>query len=130
MCEWKGKPVEGPDFYSLLCRDDEFCAELGRAVLAAGRLETQLKQYIMDNARNLDLTRATLGRLITVARAHCLLSKMLPALEMLRDQRNYLIPDQVESLPFESSGPMEPDDPPDQPRVVGQVRAPSPDHAP
>jgi hypothetical protein len=90
MCKWKGEPVDGPAFYALLCGDDEFCAELGRAVLAAGRLETALKQHIIDNALHPDLTRATLGRLITIARDRKLLSKMLPALEMLRDQRNYL----------------------------------------
>ena len=82
--------MDGPEFYSLLCADDEFCAQLGRCVLAAGRLETALKQHIIDNRQHPDLTRATLGRLITVARERKLLSKMLPALEMLRDQRNYL----------------------------------------
>jgi hypothetical protein len=90
MWKWKGEPVDGPAFYSFLCRDDEFCAELGRAVLAAGRLETALKQYIINNAQHPDLTRATLGRLITVARDRKLLSNMLPALEILRDQRNYV----------------------------------------
>jgi hypothetical protein len=82
--------VDSSAFYALLRGDDEFCAELGRAVLAAGRLETALKQYIIKNAQNLDLTRATLGRLICVARKRELLSTMLPALEMLKDQRNYL----------------------------------------
>ncbi len=90
MCKWKGEPVDGRAFYALLSRDDKFCAELGRAVLAAGRLETSLKQYIVDKAQHPDLTRATLGTLITVARNCRLLSKMLPALEMLKDQRNYL----------------------------------------
>jgi len=82
--------MDGPAFYALLAGDDEFCAELGRAVLAAGRLETALKQHIIHNAQHPDLTRATLGKLIGVARDRRLLSKMLPALEMLRDQRNYL----------------------------------------
>jgi hypothetical protein len=90
MCKWKGEPVDGRAFYALLSSDDKFCAELGRAVLAAGRLETSLKQYIVDKAQHPDLTRSTLGTLITVARNCRLLSKMLPALEMLKDQRNYL----------------------------------------
>jgi len=90
MCQWKGEPVDGPAFYALLCSDNKLCAELGRAVLAAGRLETSLKQYIVGNAQHPDLTRATLGRLITIARDRRMLSKMLPALEILRDQRNYL----------------------------------------
>jgi len=86
MCKWKGKPVDGRAFYALLCADDEFCAELGRAVLAAGRLETVLKLHISDNAEHAKVTRATLGRLIDIAKEH----RMLSALEMLKDQRNYL----------------------------------------
>jgi hypothetical protein len=86
----RGEPTEGLEFYALLCEDDEFCRELGRAVLAAGRLESALKRYINDNAPDENTRRATLGRLIEVSRKHQLLSKMLPALEMLRDQRNYL----------------------------------------
>jgi hypothetical protein len=36
MYIFKGKPKAGMEFYELLCSDDEFCAELGRAILAAG----------------------------------------------------------------------------------------------
>jgi len=86
----RGEAAEGLEFYVLLCEDDEFCRELGRAVLAAGRLESALNRYIYDNAPDENTTRATLGRLINLARKHQLLSKMLPALETLRDQRNYL----------------------------------------
>jgi len=43
---WAGESVESTAFYKLLCSDVEFCAELGRAVLAAGRLETALKRRI------------------------------------------------------------------------------------
>jgi hypothetical protein len=86
----KGEPAEGLEFYALLYADDNFCKELGRAVLAAGRLESELKRYISNNAPEEDTKRATLGRLIKFAREHQLLLKMLPALEMLRDQRNYL----------------------------------------
>jgi hypothetical protein len=90
MSKWRGEPVNGYAFYALLCADDRFCAELGRAVLAAGRLETALKQYVIDNADENDLSRATLGQLINTARKHKLLLKMLPVLEMVKDQRNYL----------------------------------------
>ena len=38
----RGEPTEGIEFYKLLYADDEFCKELGRAVLAAGRLEVEL----------------------------------------------------------------------------------------
>jgi hypothetical protein len=90
MCMYKGEPISGPDFFRLLYADDKFCAELGRAVLAAGRLESLLKRHIAKHASETDTSRATLGRLIEFARKHMLLQKMLPALEVLRDQRNYL----------------------------------------
>lgn len=86
----KGEPAEGIEFYKLLYADDEFCKELGRAVLATGRLETELIKY-MDNKNVGEKTKkATLGILIEYARKHELLTKMVPVLEILRDQRNYL----------------------------------------
>lgn len=90
MCIIKGEPISGPDFFRLLYADDKFCVELGRALLAAGRLESVLKRYIAAHAPETDMTKATLGRLIEFARKHTLLYKMLPPLETLRDQRNYL----------------------------------------
>jgi hypothetical protein len=72
------------NFYALLCANDEFCAEFGRALLAVGRLESALIQYIDIHAPDENTTRATLGRLIKVAEKHSLLSKMLPALKTLK----------------------------------------------
>jgi len=86
----KGEPTAGLNFCALLCANDEFCAELGRAVLAAGRLESALIRYIDNYAPEENTTRATLGMLIKFAEQHRLLSKMLPALKTLKDQRNYL----------------------------------------
>lgn len=86
----KGKPVEGLEFFALLYEDDNFCKELGRALLAAGRLESSLKRYISSHAPKENTTKAALGRLIEFAKQHQLLLKMLPVLEMLKDQRNYL----------------------------------------
>ena len=86
----KGVPTQGLEFYALLQEDDEFCAELGRAVLAAGRLESALRRLIQSHNPELDTTAATLGRLIAFAKEHQMLTKMIPALEMLKDQRNYL----------------------------------------
>src|SRR5262245_51619447 len=40
-----------------------------------------------------------------------------------------VIPNDVESLPFEAGGPTEPDDRLDEVRMFGQVRQPSPDDA-
>jgi hypothetical protein len=87
----KGEPVEGLAFYRLLYDDDAFCAELGRAILAAQRLESALKQFLHSNASKADTTRATLGKLIKFAESNKLLTQMLPPLKMLLDQRNYLI---------------------------------------
>lgn len=90
MCPRKGELVTGLEFFELLCADDRFCAQLGRAVLAAGRLESALKRYLAANAPSEDTTKATLGKLIQYCKKHTLLTRMIPALEMLRDQRNYL----------------------------------------
>jgi len=87
---WSGTPVDGPTFYELLCADDQFCTELGRATLASGRLETALKRYLVGNVNQLDVTSATLGRLIARAEKEKLLDRMIPVLKTLRDQRNYL----------------------------------------
>ena len=90
MCLRNGEPASGLDFFNLLREDDDFCAELGRAVLAAGRLESALARYINKHAPGANTTNATLGRLINFARANELLFKLVPALESLKDQRNYL----------------------------------------
>ena len=90
MCILKGESVESLEFYKILLKDDEFCKELGRAILAAGQLEGSLKRYINDKVHDEKTIKVTLGRLINVSKKHQLLSKMLPVLEKLKDQRNYL----------------------------------------
>lgn len=86
----KGIPTEGLDFYALLCADDEFCKELGRAVLAAGRLESALRKYLDKHTPETKTAKATLGNLVRFAKQHQLLTGMIPVLVTLRDQRNYL----------------------------------------
>jgi hypothetical protein len=86
----QGELINGPRFFELLCADEHFCAELGRAVLAAGHLESALKCYLATAAPASDTTRATLGKLIQFCAKNHLLTQMIPALELLRDQRNYL----------------------------------------
>lgn len=86
----KGEPASGLAFYALLCEDDEFCAELGRAILAAGRLETALNRLISSQAPESDSRQATLGALISVAESNELLPDLVPTLRMIKDQRNYL----------------------------------------
>lgn len=86
-----GGSVDGPQFFALLRADDQFCADLGRVVLAAGRLESALKRTLSRHGFARDTGKATLGKLIDFCREKNLIAKMIPALEMLRDQRNYLI---------------------------------------
>lgn len=82
--------AEGLEFYKLLYADDEFCKELGRAVLAAGRLEAELTKYMDNKKVGVKIKKATFGTLIEYARKHEMLTKMVPVLEIMRDQRNYL----------------------------------------
>jgi len=86
----KGIPVAGRKFFDLLYADNEFCGELGRVMLAAGRLETELKLYLTANSIKYNTKHATLGDLLDLAKKQKLLTKMLPALDLLRFQRNYL----------------------------------------
>ena len=90
MCTRKGEPTEGIEFYKLLYADDEFCKELGKSVLAEGRLEVELIKYINNKNVGEKTKKANLGKLILFAKKHELLAKMVPALETIRDQRNYL----------------------------------------
>lgn len=86
----EGKPLEGVAFFKQLSADEEFCKELGKAVLSAGRLEVELIRYLNSKEVEENTEKANLGKLIRFAKKHTLLEKMVPALEMLNDQRNYL----------------------------------------
>lgn len=91
MYKYKGKPVTGKKFFDLLYTDSEFCRQLGRAVLAAGRLETELKLYLAANSVTHNAKHTTLGKLLDLMKNQGLLKKMQLSLELLKDQRNYLI---------------------------------------
>lgn len=86
----KGVPVEGLEFFQLLYEDDAFCIELGRAILAAGRLESVLTEYLNEHVNDQKVADASMGRLIAFAKQHNLLTPMVPVLETLKYQRNYL----------------------------------------
>lgn len=58
--------------------------------MAAGRLEAELIRYLNSKDVKENTEKANLGRLIRFAKKHTLLEKMIPALEMLNDQRNHL----------------------------------------
>lgn len=86
----QGEAVTGAEFFDLLRTDDEFCAEVGRAVMAAGRLESALRRLLHRHAPDSRTTKATLGALINLAEKHNLLKGMAPALRQIKTQRNYL----------------------------------------
>lgn len=86
----KGEQVDGKTFFKFLSANNEFCCHLGRAVLAAGRLETQLKLYLRAHSIQADTDRATLGQLLGLLEQHALLEKMQPHIDLLKRQRNFL----------------------------------------
>lgn len=85
-----GEPLEGVEFFNQLSDDENFCKELGRAMLAAGRLEAELIKYFSAKGVDEKTNKANLGRLLRIAKKNEILVKMVPALETLNDQRNYL----------------------------------------
>lgn len=90
MVMFKGEPTEGLEFYKLLYEYDDFCKELGKAVMAAGRLEAELITYINSKGLGEKTRNANLGKLVAILKKHNLLEKMVPVLEHIKDQRNYL----------------------------------------
>ncbi len=90
MCMKTGRELLPEEFYAELSQDNEFCQELGKAVLAAGRLESELIRYLTNAGVSSDLRKANLGRLIRSAKKHALLSDLVPHLQELNGQRNYL----------------------------------------
>jgi hypothetical protein len=85
-----GRELLPEEFYAELSLDDDFCKELGKAVLAAGRLESELTRYLTNAGVSTALRKANLGRLIQVAKKHELLSDLVSVMEELNGQRNYL----------------------------------------
>ena len=86
----RGDPCGGLDFYNLLHEDGEFCTALGRAVLAAGRLEAAVTSHLRRHVPNANTERAPLGKLVHYAEQQGLLTDLTPALRHLATQRNYL----------------------------------------
>lgn len=90
MRMYKGVQVEGLAFFQILTESDEFCAELGRVVLAAGRLENALVRVFERDDPNRDFSKATLGQLKDYAKQHESLRDIVGSLGMVSDHRNYL----------------------------------------
>ncbi|MFT6408378.1 MAG: hypothetical protein ACJAQ6_001796 [Arenicella sp.] len=84
----RGELLQGLAFFRELSADSRFCQTLGRAILAAGRLEGELTIYISNHAQDENTFKANLGRLISQAKKHDLLEKMVPHLDDINGQRN------------------------------------------
>ena len=63
---------------------------LGKVMLSASRLESELIKYLSQNEVKEKVHRANLGVLIRIAEKNSLLVKMIPVLKEIKDQRNYL----------------------------------------
>ncbi len=82
--------MNNEDFFQILYSSEEFCCELGRVVLAAGKLEALLIQVIRAESHPINSKYATLGSLIKHVEKCDRLKALKPHLEMLKKQRNYL----------------------------------------
>lgn len=78
-------------FYNLLYTNDEFCMELGRVILITEKLESLIKKFLDENDENTQFLESTLGGLIFKLKKHDSLKNVVPALNMLKNQRNCLI---------------------------------------
>ena len=88
---YRGKPSEGVEFYDLLFESDEFTAELGKATLAAGRLEAEIILLLNRKGVKEDFNRSTLGQLLKIGERNKLFdNNFTAALEETCRQRNYL----------------------------------------
>lgn len=77
-------------FFNLLYNEPQFCAGVGRVMLAAGMLETNLCNYLRSKgARVRD--QATLGRMVDLLKANSLLTRNGEMhFDDLKRKRNYL----------------------------------------
>ena len=97
--------------FRALASDAEFCEMLGRAMLAAGELESSLRAYLAAQGHDVPESRATLGALTAkLAELGLLTENGRSVLELMGTQRNHfahklfdLLTDRAESplLPAE-----------------------------
>lgn len=88
---YKGEPTGGVEFYKLLYKSPEFCAELGQVTLASGQLEAELIRLLLRKSVPDAVEGLTLGQLIKTAAKHNVLGQNeIHCLNELCKQRNYL----------------------------------------
>ncbi len=79
-------------FFEVLYKNQEFCQELGKLVLIAGKFETVLKQYLSENGISLNEKKATMGSLVNRLKEHNFLDSNIEShLRDLTFKRNYLM---------------------------------------
>lgn len=85
--------INGEVFFNKLYKDEEFCMQLGKVMLSASKLETQLIKLIENNKSDIKgkYYTYTMGRLIIeIKKAKLLPKNTIEALISLSIQRNYL----------------------------------------
>lgn len=87
---YNGIPVDGLKFYKLLFESDDFTSELGKVMLAAGRLEAELKNLFHTKQITGNFDKATLGALIRKAKDNNLIENRYTVFDRALEQRNYL----------------------------------------
>ena len=89
---YKGKPTKGLEFYRLLETSEIFTSELGKVILASGKLEAELINLLERHNVSSGFKNATLGRLINISEQNNILNDNdLISLKMLKEQRNYIM---------------------------------------
>jgi len=89
---YKGEPTEGLEFFKLLFESDEFCSELGKVTLAAGKLEAEMILLLNRHGVNERINQPTLGKLIDIGKKQKLFDpNLIIELERIKKQRNYLM---------------------------------------
>ncbi|MFT6405942.1 MAG: hypothetical protein ACJAVI_004666 [Candidatus Azotimanducaceae bacterium] len=80
------------EFYEILSKDDAFCKALGQVMLAASKLEIELKQYLRLQGSEIPEKKVTLGNLIGILERNDHLTRNGEIhLKSINAQRNYLI---------------------------------------
>ena len=89
---YKGIPINGKDFYSLLLESNDFLTQLGKMVLAAGQLEAEIILYFSRKSVKIKNPKATLGQLIKLGKdMNQFDTNLVIALNQVNDQRNEFI---------------------------------------
>lgn len=85
--------INGEKFFNKLYKDEDFCKQLGKVILSAGKLEAQLIKLIENNEndKKCNYYNLTMGKLIgKVEKLKLLPENTIETLKLLSEQRNHL----------------------------------------